>query len=78
MSIAGWFDIESQSKRYEADEQRQEPLKNKINVHAYKNSFLTTQRTEGASITEINPLITGVCYDHSEHTNKMRGKNSGF
>jgi hypothetical protein len=49
-------------------------LKNKIIVHAYKNTLLPTQRTAGASIREINPSVTGVCYDHSEHTNKMRGK----
>jgi len=74
----GWIEIESQPKRYEIDEQRPEPLKNKIIVRAYKNSFLSTQRTAGASSRGINPVITGVCYDHCEHTNKMRGKNSGF
>ena len=36
----GWIDIESQPKRYETEEQRPELLKNKINVLAYKNTFL--------------------------------------
>lgn len=42
------------------------------------------QRTRGALIREINPLIMcatliGVCYElHTEYVNKMRGKISEF